>query len=47
MRDLFIHPAGRHIAYTRGGNRSEIGAMENFLPPTKLTSPAAVSQVKK
>ena len=35
MRDLRIHPDGRHIAYTAGGDGSEVWAMENFLPAVK------------
>ena len=32
MRDLSVHPDGRHIAFTAGGGRSEVWVMENFLP---------------
>jgi Tol biopolymer transport system component len=32
MRDLSVHPDGRHIAYTAGRDRSEVWVMENFLP---------------
>ncbi len=35
MRELSIHPDGRRIAYTSGGDRSEIWVMENFLPGTE------------
>lgn len=32
MRELSIHPDGRHIAFTASQDRSEIWVMENFLP---------------
>jgi Tol biopolymer transport system component len=32
MRDLSVHPDGRHIAFTAGRDRSEVWVMENFLP---------------
>ena len=32
MRDLSVHPDGRHIAFTAGGDRTEVWVMENFLP---------------
>ncbi len=32
MRELSIHPDGRRIAFTGGGDKSEVWAMENFLP---------------
>ncbi|MDP2996545.1 MAG: hypothetical protein Q8N47_03590 [Bryobacterales bacterium] len=32
MRDLSVHPDGRHIAFTAGQARSEVWVMENFLP---------------
>jgi Tol biopolymer transport system component len=32
IRDLSVHPDGRHIAFTAGGDRSEVWVMENFLP---------------
>ena len=32
MRDLSVHPDGRHIAFTAGQTRSEAWVMENFLP---------------
>jgi Tol biopolymer transport system component len=32
MRDLSVHPDGRHIAFTAGQGRSEVWVMENFLP---------------
>jgi Tol biopolymer transport system component len=32
MRDLSVHPDGRHIAFTAGKPKSEIWVMENFLP---------------
>jgi Tol biopolymer transport system component len=35
MRDLHVHPDGRHIAFTAGGDRSEVLILENFLPPVK------------
>jgi hypothetical protein len=35
MRDLCLHPDGRHIAFTAGQDTSEVWAMENFLPPPK------------
>jgi len=35
IRDLRVHPDGRHIAYTSGRDRSEVWAMENFLPAVK------------
>jgi Tol biopolymer transport system component len=35
MRDLRAHPDGRHIAFTSMGDKSEIWAMENFLPRKK------------
>ena len=35
MRDLCLHPDGRHIAFTAGQDTSEVWAMENFLPSLK------------
>jgi Tol biopolymer transport system component len=32
MRDLSVHPDGRHIAFTAGEERSEVWVMESFLP---------------
>jgi len=32
MRDVCVHPGGRHIAFTAGQDRSEVWVMENFLP---------------
>jgi len=32
MRDLCVHPDGRHIAFTAGHDTSEVWVMENFLP---------------
>jgi Tol biopolymer transport system component len=38
MRDLSVHPDGRHIAFTAGGERREVWVMENFLPAAKPAS---------
>jgi Tol biopolymer transport system component len=35
IRDLRLHPDGRHVAYTSGGDRSAVWVMENFLPPAE------------
>ena len=35
LREVSIHPDGRHIAFTAVQERSEIWVMENFLPQTK------------
>ena len=35
LRDLRLHPDGRHIAYTAGKDRLEVWALENFLPDAK------------
>jgi Tol biopolymer transport system component len=35
MRDLCLHPDGRHIAFTAGQDTSEVWVMENFLPTLK------------
>jgi Tol biopolymer transport system component len=35
MREIRMHPDGRHIAFTSGGDRSEVWVMENFLRPAK------------
>jgi len=35
MRDVRVHPDGRHIAFTSGADRSEVWVMENFLPGPK------------
>jgi len=32
MRDICIHPDGRHIAFTEVKNRDEVWVLENFLP---------------
>ncbi len=32
MRDVCVHPDGRHIAFTAGQDTSEVWVMENFLP---------------
>jgi len=32
LRDVSIHPDGRHIAFTATQGRSEVWVMENFLP---------------
>jgi len=36
MRDLSVHPDGRHIAFTAGQDRSEVWVMENFLSAPKI-----------
>jgi Tol biopolymer transport system component len=35
LRELRVHPDGRHVAFTSGGDRSEVWVMENFLRPAK------------
>jgi Tol biopolymer transport system component len=35
MRELCVHPDGRRIAFTSGGDRSEVWVMENFLRGAK------------
>lgn len=35
MRDLSVHPDGRRLAYTSGNDRTEVWAMQNFLPAAK------------
>ena len=35
MRELCVHPDTRRIAFTSGGDRSEVWVMENFLPVAK------------
>jgi Tol biopolymer transport system component len=35
MRDICLHPDGRHIAYTEVKNRDEVWVLENFLPSAK------------
>jgi Tol biopolymer transport system component len=35
LRELCVHPDGRRIAFTSGGDRSEVWVMENFLPRAK------------
>ncbi len=35
IRDLRIHPDGRRVAYTSGGDRSAVWVIENFLPPAE------------
>jgi len=35
MRDIAVHPDGRHLAFTSGGDRSEVWVMENVLRPAK------------
>ena len=35
MREIRVHPDGRHLAFTSGGDRSEVWVMENFLRPAK------------
>jgi hypothetical protein len=40
LRDLRMHPDGRHIAFVAGRHKGEVWVMENFLPRTK----AAVSR---
>ena len=32
MRELCVHPDGSRLAFTSGGDRSEVWVMENFLP---------------
>jgi Tol biopolymer transport system component len=46
MRDLSVHPDGRHIAFTAGKPKSEIWVMENFLPKEK-TQPNNQLTLKK
>jgi Tol biopolymer transport system component len=36
MRDICLHPDGRHIAFTGVKNRDEVWVLENFLPPLKV-----------
>jgi Tol biopolymer transport system component len=35
MREIRVHPDGRRIAFTSGGDRSEVWVMENFLRSPK------------
>ena len=35
IREVRVHPDGRRIAYTAGGDRSDVWVLENFLPGTK------------
>jgi Tol biopolymer transport system component len=35
IRELRLHPDGRHIAYTAGKDRQEVWALSNFLPGTE------------
>lgn len=35
MREVRVHPDGRHVAFTAGADRSEVWVLENFLPATK------------
>ena len=37
VRELRLHPDGRHIAYTAGKDRSEVWALSNFLPAAEAT----------
>ena len=32
LREPVISPNGKHIAFTAGGNKTELWSMENFLP---------------
>lgn len=38
IRDLRIHPDGRHIAYTAGKDRLEVWALDHFLPGAETTA---------
>jgi len=35
MRDICLHPDGRHIAFTEVKDRDEVWVLENFIPPAK------------
>jgi Tol biopolymer transport system component len=37
IRELRLHPDGRHIAYTAGKDRQEVWALSNFLPAAEAT----------
>jgi Tol biopolymer transport system component len=37
IRELRLHPDGRHIAYTAGKDRQEVWALSNFLPAAETT----------
>lgn len=43
MRELCVHPDGRRIAFTSGGDRAEVWVMENFLTGAK-SAPRAASR---
>ncbi len=38
IRDLRLHPDGRHIAFTAGNDRQEVWALSNFLPAAEPTA---------
>jgi hypothetical protein len=38
IRELCVHPDGRHIAYTAGKDRIEVWALEHFLPGTETAA---------
>ncbi len=37
IRELRLHPDGRHIAYTAGKDRQQVWALSNFLPAAEAT----------
>jgi hypothetical protein len=37
LRDVRVHPDGRHIAYTAGKDRMEVWALSDFLPAAEAT----------
>lgn len=37
LRDLRVHPEGRHISFTSGPEMSELWVMRNFLPEPEAT----------
>jgi Tol biopolymer transport system component len=37
IRELCLHPDGRHIAFTAGKDRQEVWALSNFLPAAEAT----------
>ena len=38
IRELRLHPDGRHIAFTAGNDRQEVWALSNFLPAAEATA---------
>jgi hypothetical protein len=44
LRELRVHPDGRQIAFVAGSDKTEVWALENFLPAAQTAKASAPRQ---